>query len=89
MAHMGAHALGAAAYPAKAMGPAEPERPEAATEEVEWQLSIMSAEVRAALRQLPEVGDDRPGPLEPGLLASGVLGATIRELQAGLAAAIR
>jgi hypothetical protein len=82
---MGAHALGAAAYAAKAVGLANPERPDAAGEEVEWQLSIMPAAVRAALRKLPEVGDDRSGPLGPGLLASGVLGDIIRELQARLA----
>jgi hypothetical protein len=44
----------------------------------------MSAETRAALRQLPPVGENRWGPLGPGLLASGVLGAIIRDLQAGL-----
>jgi hypothetical protein len=85
IAHMGAHALGAAAYAAKAVGLAEPNRPEAVSEEVERQLSIMSAEVRAALRQLPPVGEDKSGPLGPGLLASGILGAIIHDLQAGLA----
>jgi hypothetical protein len=85
VAHMGAHALGAAAYAAKAVGLAEPDRPEAASEEVEWQLSIMPAEVRAALRKLPPVGEDKSGPLGPGLLASGSLGAIIRELQVRLA----
>jgi hypothetical protein len=85
IAHMGAHALGAAAYAAKAVGLAEPDRPEAVGEEVGWQLSIMSAEVRAALRQLPPVGEDKSGPLGPGVLASGILGAIIHGLQAGLA----
>ncbi len=83
--HMGAHALGAAAYSAKAMGLAAPERPEAVREEIDWQLANMSDEVRAALRKLPPVGENRSGPLGPGLLASGVLGAIIRDLQAGLA----
>jgi hypothetical protein len=82
---MGGHALGAAAYAAKAVGLAEPDRPEAVSQEVEWQLSIMSAEVRAALRQLPPVGEGKSGPLGPGLLASGILGAIIHDLQAGLA----
>jgi len=41
--------------------------------------------VRAALRQLPPVGKDSSGPLGPGLLASGLLGTIIRDLQAGLA----
>jgi len=84
VAHMGAHALGAAAYAAKAAGLAEPGRPEAVGEEVRWQLSIMSAEVRAALRRLPPVGEDKSGPLGPGLLASGVLGEVIRDLQASV-----
>jgi hypothetical protein len=44
----------------------------------------MSAEVRAALRALPPVGEDSSGPLGPGLLASGRLGTIIRDLQAGL-----
>jgi hypothetical protein len=77
VAHMGAHALGAAAYAAKAVGRAAPD-------EIQWQLEHMSADVRAALRQLPPVGEDRSGPLGPGLLASGVLGTIIRELQARL-----
>jgi len=83
--HMGAHALGAAAYAAKAVALAAPERPAAAREEIRWQLGSMSVEVRAALRQLPPVGENRSGPLGPGLLASGVLGTIVRELQAGLA----
>jgi hypothetical protein len=85
--HMGAHALGAAAYAAKAVGLAAPDRPEAVGEEIQWQLSSMSMEVRTALRQLPPVGETRSGPLGPGLLASGLLGRIIRDLQAGLARA--
>jgi hypothetical protein len=84
--HMGAHALGAAAYAAVATGLAAPDRPEAVDEEIEWQLSSLSAAARAALRQLPPVGEDRSGPLGPGRLSSGALGALIRELQAGLVA---
>lgn len=82
--HMGAHALGAAAYAARAAGLANPERPDAVTDEIRWQLDHMTAEVRAALSMLPPVGENRSGPLGPGLLASGELGAIIRELQAGL-----
>jgi hypothetical protein len=82
--HMGAHALGAAAYAAKAVGLAAPDRPSAVSEEVGWQLGRMSAAVRAALQQLPPVGENSAGPLGPGLLASGLLGAIIRELQASL-----
>jgi hypothetical protein len=83
---MGAHALGAAAYAARAAGLAAPDRPEAVGEEVRRQLGRMSPEVRDALRQLPPVGEDRSGPLGPGLLASGALGAIVRELQAGASA---
>ena len=83
--HMGAHALGAAAYAAKAAGLAAPDRPGAAGEEIRWQLGHMSAAARAPLRQLPPVGGNRAGPLGPGLLASGLLGTIIRDLQAGLA----
>ncbi len=82
--HMGAHALSAAAYAVKAVAQAAPDRPEAVREEIRWQLSSMSVEVRTALCQLPPVGENRSGPLGPGLLASGLLGRIIRELQAGL-----
>jgi Imm-5 like putative immunity protein len=87
--HMGAHALGAAAYAAKAAGLAAPNRPEAVTDEIRWQLSHMSAATKTALRQLPPVGENRSGPLGPGLLASGLLGTIIRDLQTGLAGAKR
>jgi hypothetical protein len=78
---MGAHALGAAAYAAKAAGLAAPNRAEAVEDEIRWQLEHLSAEARAALRTLPPVGQNAAGPLGPGLLASGQLGAIIRELQ--------
>jgi hypothetical protein len=83
--HMGAHALGAAAYAAKAAGLAAPDRPDAVNDEIRWQLSQMSPPVRVALQQLPPVGENRAGPLGPGLLASGLLGTIIRDLQVGLA----
>ena len=79
---MGAHALGAAAYAVKAAGLAAPDQVEAADKEIRWQLEHMTAEVRAALRSLPPVGENRSGPLGPGLLASGQLGMIIRQLQA-------
>jgi hypothetical protein len=82
--HMGAHALGAAAYAVKAAGLADPDRPEAIEDEIRWQLDHMSAEVRAALRSLPPLGENSSGPLGPGLLASGQLGTIICDLQAGL-----
>jgi hypothetical protein len=86
---MGAHALGAAAYAAKAVGLASPRRPEAVSEEIQWQLGILPPAAKAALRQLPPVGEDRSGPLGPGLLSSGLLGVIVRDLQAGLVAVER
>jgi hypothetical protein len=83
--HMGAHALGAAAYAAKAAGLAADDPPVAVSDEIRWQLGRMSPAVKAALRQLPPVGENRSGPLGPGLLASGFLGTVISDLQAGLA----
>ncbi|WP_394553062.1 DUF6194 family protein [Agromyces sp. MMS24-JH15] len=84
VAHMGAHALGAAAYAAKAAGLAAPDRPDATDEEVRWQVAQLSPEAADALRRLPPVGADSHGPLGAGLLASGVLGSIIRDIQAAV-----
>ena len=84
VAHMGAHALGAAAYAAKAVALASPDQEAARRDEVRWQLGHMTEEVRAALSRLPPLGEDSAGPLGPGLLASGMLATTIREIQAAL-----
>lgn len=84
--HMGAHALGAAAYAVRATVLAHPACPGVADEEVRWQLDSASSEVRAALGTLPPVGENPSGPLGPGLLSSGALGAIIRHLQALLVA---
>lgn len=84
VAHMGAHALGAAAYAAKAVELAHPHDPRARADEVEWQLAALSPDAAAALRTLPPVGDDPAGPLGAGLLATGALGEVIREIQAHL-----
>ncbi|GAA1800545.1 hypothetical protein GCM10009749_05550 [Agromyces neolithicus] len=81
---MGAHALGAAAYAAKAAGLAAQDQPEAVRDEISWQLEHMTDETKSALRQLPPVGADTAGPLGPGLLASGILGSIIREIQAAI-----
>jgi hypothetical protein len=83
--HMGAHALGAAAYAAMAAGLAAPELDVAVAQEIDWQLLHMSAPVASALRKLPPLGDNSSGPLGPGLLASGLQGKIIRALQAGVA----
>jgi hypothetical protein len=84
VAHMGAHALGAAAYAAKAAGLAAPDHPDAVSDEIRWQLLHLPAAAKAALAQLPPVGENSSGPLGPGLLSTGVLGSIIGELQAGL-----
>lgn len=83
VAHMGAHALGAAAYAAKAAALAG-DGEDARRAEVRWQLAHMTPAVRAALGRLPPLGSDPAGPLGSGLLASGVLATTIRELQAAI-----
>lgn len=83
VAHMGAHALGAAAYAAKAAGLAAG-RGDAVDAEISWQLGHMTEPVRTALARLPLLGTDPAGPLGSGLLASGILGSIIRNLQAGL-----
>ena len=84
VAHMGAHALGAAAYAAKAAGLSRLDQVDAARDELRWQLNRLTPEAKAALRRLPLLGDDTTGPLGPGLLSRGVLAANIREIQAGL-----
>ncbi len=84
VAHMGAHALGAAAYAARAVSLANPDRPERAREEVRWQVAHLTERERAALRLLPPLGTDSSGPLGPGLLSRGALGSVIREIQAQL-----
>lgn len=81
--HMGAHALSAAAYAAKAIGLANPHRPEVVENEIRWQLGHMSPHVRAALRTLPPVGENASGPLGPGM-ATNQVGSIIHELQTGL-----
>lgn len=79
---MGAHALGAAAYATKAVALAHPDQQEAVQEEIRWQVAQLSERERSALRLLPQLGVDSSGPLGVGLLSRGILGATIREIQA-------
>lgn len=92
VAHMGAHALGAAAYAAKAAGAAAAaagndvaDGRDAVDDEIRWQLARASAGTRIVLRRLPRLGEDRAGPLGAGLLSTGILGSTIRTIQADLA----
>jgi len=82
VAHMGAHALGAAAYAVKAVSLANPHEPGAAPDELRWQLDELTLEQRAALRLLPPLGSDSAGPLGPGLLTSGILATVVRQIQA-------
>ncbi|WP_417308716.1 putative immunity protein [Devosia sp.] len=84
VAHMGAHALGAAGYAALAAERCAPDHPDAASAELDWQWARMTPAVRAALRSLPPLGENRAGPLGPGLLARGRLGEVIRDLQSRL-----
>lgn len=85
VAHVGAHALGAAAYAAKAVAMASPGRPDAASEELAWQLAQLTDAEREALRNLPLVGTDAGGPLGSGLLTKGMLGETVRAIQEAVA----
>lgn len=86
VAHMGAHAFGAAAYAAKAASIGVPDPESRRHQEVLWQLAQMNPEVRTALRKLPLIGENASGPLGPGLLSRGVLGESIRQIQADLTA---
>lgn len=82
---MGAHALGAAGYAAKAASLAAGCEDEAVTRsEARRQVAAMTVEVTRALSMLPLLGEDRSGPLGPGRLSSGPVGQTIREIQARL-----
>ena len=84
VAHMGAHALGAAAYATKAVSLAYLDQPDAVHEEIRWQLANLSERERSVLRLLPALGSDPSGPLGTGLLSRGILGSSIREIQARL-----
>ena len=84
VAHMGAHALGAAAYAAEATGLAARNPDEAVAAEIRWQLDHMSPATRAALQRLPPLGESRSGPLGPGLLTSGLRAAVVRQIQDSL-----
>lgn len=84
VAHMGAHALGAAAYAGQAVELDPTGGSDAVTAEIGWQLSRLSPDAEAALRSLPLLGEDAAGPLGPGLLATGTRAAVIRRIQAHL-----
>ena len=78
VSHMGAHALGAAGYAITAATLADPD---AFAREVDWQLDRATPAMRKALALLPRIGQDRAGPLGPGLLSRGTTGRAIAALQ--------
>ena len=87
VAHMGAHALGAAGYSYKASALAAGCDDHAVTQsEACRQVAAMNDAVARAVSSLPPLGESRSGPLEPGRLSSGHVGETIRAIQAQLRA---
>ncbi|GAB3805316.1 hypothetical protein GCM10028798_26940 [Humibacter antri] len=84
VAHMGAHALGAAAYAAKAAALTASDLEGARHTEVQLRLDHLTLGARQALSRLPLLGEDPSGPLGRGLLVTGVLAVTVREIQAAL-----
>jgi len=85
VAHMGAHALGAAGYAAKASTLASGRRDNAVTHsEALRQLAALSDAAARAISSLPALGENRSGPLGPGRLSGGLVGDTIRTIQAQL-----
>lgn len=82
VAHMGAHALGAAGYAAKASTLAAGCDDDAVTRsEARRQVAAMTDAVARALRSLPALGEHRSGPLGPGRLSGGHVGDAIRAIQ--------
>ena len=82
VAHMGAHALGAAGYAAKASTlDADGDDASVALSEARRQVAEMTDAVARALSLLPALGENRSGPLGPGRLSQSHVGAAIREIQ--------
>ncbi len=85
VAHMGAHALGAAGYAAKASTLDAGCDDDAVTlSEASRQVAAMTGPVARALASLPALGDNSAGPLGPGRLSGGHVGETIRAIQMAL-----
>lgn len=89
VAHMGAHALGAAGYAVKARilardSPAGQGADAELLAEVQKQVELMSPDVVNALSLLPALGTNGAGPLAEGRLSKGVVGEAIRALQAAV-----
>jgi hypothetical protein len=82
VAHMGAHALGAAGYAAKASTLDAACDDDAVTRsEAHRQVAEMPDAVAHVLSLLPALGENRSGPLGPGRLSLGHVGEAIREIQ--------
>lgn len=82
VAHMGAHALGAAGYAAKASTlDVGCDDDAVARSEAHRQVAEMTDAVAGVLSSLPAIGENRSGPLGPGRLTLGLVGDTIREIQ--------
>lgn len=81
VAHMGAHALGAAGYAAKASTLDAAGDVAVARSEAHRQVAAMTDEVVRVLSFLPALGANRSGPLGPGRLSLGYVAETIREIQ--------
>lgn len=85
VAHMGAHALGAAGYAAKALTLAVGCQDDAVTQsEARRQVAAMTVTVARAISLLPALGENPSGPLGLGRLSGGHVGETIRTIQATL-----
>jgi hypothetical protein len=85
VAHMGAHALGAAGYAAKASTLAAGCDDDAVTRsEARRQVAAMTDGVARALCSLPALGENHSGPLGPGRLSGGHVGEAIRAIQSQL-----
>lgn len=84
VAHMGAHALGAAGYAAKAVAlalAAGGDGDEVARSEARRQVGAMTDAVAHVLSLLPALGENRSGPLAVGRLSGGHVGSAIRAIQ--------
>lgn len=82
VAHLGAHALGAAGYAAKATSlVVNCDGDAVVRSEARRQVGEMTEAVARALSSLPALGENRSGPLGPGRLDSGHVGTAIREIQ--------
>lgn len=85
VAHMGAHALGAAGYAARATVLASTRQGDDIVSAcAHRQVAMMTDSIVGALSLLPELGTNASGPLGPGRLSSGEVGRAIRAIQAEL-----